>query len=348
MLGIVRIYSRKVKYLMSDCTEAMWKIKMAFRPGDVDLSDAVALAAAATTDDPRFFGLMHAPPDFAGADLAELADTAYAHDMLTQYEELRAARGKTLASRAHEITQLALEQQQDQDLDLSALSGLPEEYNDLDMLDERLERSLGRDSRRVSDIEIMRGEAASRRESRQSLLTLSRASLSSVGDRGKGAGAAAGGPLLADESIPAFDGGDMLPAFEQFEDVMMDYGAYTEEGEGGARVSGAKFRLSESVAGLSPIHERSHVQELGGGGEHEGGQAGVGFDSFQAEEAAALSQRAEKGRRVHRLLDEEVAGLEETADEADRRASAATLKRKKAETGSPCDRGCGRALLSSN
>lgn len=28
MLGIVRIYSRKVKYLMTDCTEAMWKIKM--------------------------------------------------------------------------------------------------------------------------------------------------------------------------------------------------------------------------------------------------------------------------------------------------------------------------------
>jgi hypothetical protein len=28
MLGVVRIYSRKVKYLMSDCTEAMWKIKM--------------------------------------------------------------------------------------------------------------------------------------------------------------------------------------------------------------------------------------------------------------------------------------------------------------------------------
>lgn len=28
MLGVARIYSRKVKYLMSDCTEAMWKIKL--------------------------------------------------------------------------------------------------------------------------------------------------------------------------------------------------------------------------------------------------------------------------------------------------------------------------------
>ena len=32
LLGVVRIYSRKVKYLMHDCHEAMVKIKMAFRP----------------------------------------------------------------------------------------------------------------------------------------------------------------------------------------------------------------------------------------------------------------------------------------------------------------------------
>lgn len=33
LLGVVRIYSRKVRYLMHDCHEAMVKIKMAFRPG---------------------------------------------------------------------------------------------------------------------------------------------------------------------------------------------------------------------------------------------------------------------------------------------------------------------------
>jgi len=32
LLGVVRIYSRKVRYLMNDCHEAMVKIKMAFRP----------------------------------------------------------------------------------------------------------------------------------------------------------------------------------------------------------------------------------------------------------------------------------------------------------------------------
>lgn len=37
LLGVVRIYSRKVKYLFTDCSEALVKIKLAFRPGVVDL-----------------------------------------------------------------------------------------------------------------------------------------------------------------------------------------------------------------------------------------------------------------------------------------------------------------------
>ena len=45
LLGVVRIYSRKVKYLMNDCTEALVKIKLAFRPGVVDLPDKLARGA---------------------------------------------------------------------------------------------------------------------------------------------------------------------------------------------------------------------------------------------------------------------------------------------------------------
>src|SRR5215469_11671558 len=38
LLGVVRIYSKKAKYLLDDCNEALLKIKMAFRPGtNVDL-----------------------------------------------------------------------------------------------------------------------------------------------------------------------------------------------------------------------------------------------------------------------------------------------------------------------
>uniref|UniRef100_A0ACB8F743 Uncharacterized protein n=1 Tax=Sphaerodactylus townsendi TaxID=933632 RepID=A0ACB8F743_9SAUR len=37
LLGVVRIYHRKAKYLLSDCTEALLKMQSAFRPGLVDL-----------------------------------------------------------------------------------------------------------------------------------------------------------------------------------------------------------------------------------------------------------------------------------------------------------------------
>ncbi|KAK9515027.1 hypothetical protein VZT92_025701 [Zoarces viviparus] len=37
LVGVVRIYSRKTKYLLADCSEALAKIKMAFRPGQTDL-----------------------------------------------------------------------------------------------------------------------------------------------------------------------------------------------------------------------------------------------------------------------------------------------------------------------
>ncbi|XP_045151273.1 double-strand-break repair protein rad21-like protein 1 isoform X2 [Echinops telfairi] len=37
LLGVVRIYNRKAKYLLADCNEALLKMKMTFRPGLVDL-----------------------------------------------------------------------------------------------------------------------------------------------------------------------------------------------------------------------------------------------------------------------------------------------------------------------
>ncbi|KAF2268618.1 hypothetical protein CC78DRAFT_379161 [Lojkania enalia] len=38
LLGVVRIYSRKARYLLDDCNEALARIRTAFRPGNVDLS----------------------------------------------------------------------------------------------------------------------------------------------------------------------------------------------------------------------------------------------------------------------------------------------------------------------
>ena len=55
LLGVVRIYSRKAKYLLADCNEAFVKIKMAFRPGVVDLPEENREAAAATITLPETF-----------------------------------------------------------------------------------------------------------------------------------------------------------------------------------------------------------------------------------------------------------------------------------------------------
>ena len=86
MLGIVRIYSRKVKYLMSDCAEAMWKIKMAFRPGNIDLAENAIMAQPSVTDDLRFYGQV--PIDY---EFPDLADTAYDLNILSHYEDTRAS-----------------------------------------------------------------------------------------------------------------------------------------------------------------------------------------------------------------------------------------------------------------
>lgn len=37
LVGVVRIYSRKAKYLLADCGEALIKVKDAFRPGTAQI-----------------------------------------------------------------------------------------------------------------------------------------------------------------------------------------------------------------------------------------------------------------------------------------------------------------------
>ncbi|KAF2753732.1 hypothetical protein EJ05DRAFT_514674 [Pseudovirgaria hyperparasitica] len=67
LLGVVRIYSRKARYLYDDCNEAIVKINMAFKPGNVDLAlnqSATANAAALTLEDKITINDLFAPiPD---------------------------------------------------------------------------------------------------------------------------------------------------------------------------------------------------------------------------------------------------------------------------------------------
>lgn len=45
LLGVVRVYSRQVNYLFADCSEAMHKIRMAFKTGDVNMAEETAQAS---------------------------------------------------------------------------------------------------------------------------------------------------------------------------------------------------------------------------------------------------------------------------------------------------------------
>ncbi|CAG9540454.1 unnamed protein product [Cercopithifilaria johnstoni] len=70
LLGIVRIYSRKAKYLLADCNEAFLKIKMAFRPGQVGFDEDEQQAASAAINLPEVFHDFDAAlPDFNELDM---------------------------------------------------------------------------------------------------------------------------------------------------------------------------------------------------------------------------------------------------------------------------------------
>ncbi|XP_074867510.1 double-strand-break repair protein rad21-like protein 1 [Carettochelys insculpta] len=72
LLGVVRIYHRKTKYLLADCSEALVKMKMAFRPGLVDLPEENFEAAYNSITLPEDFPDFDTQlPDLNAIDVAE-------------------------------------------------------------------------------------------------------------------------------------------------------------------------------------------------------------------------------------------------------------------------------------
>ncbi|XP_078507833.1 double-strand-break repair protein rad21-like protein 1 isoform X1 [Lissotriton helveticus] len=72
LLGVVRIYHRKAKYLLADCSEAFLKMKMAFRPGVVDLpGDNLEATYNAITLPEEFHEFEMKLPDINAIDVAE-------------------------------------------------------------------------------------------------------------------------------------------------------------------------------------------------------------------------------------------------------------------------------------
>jgi len=78
LLGVVRIYSRKVKYVLNDCTEAMLKLQMAFSSS----SNAATAAAAAAAQSKQLLLDADGNPIHGGREL--LLETTDAHNQLVQ------------------------------------------------------------------------------------------------------------------------------------------------------------------------------------------------------------------------------------------------------------------------
>ena len=85
MLGVVRVYSRKVNYLFQDCSEALVKIKQAFtRDKDVDLPEGAETAPLNTITLPENYDdleLFFEPGGGAGGNAASDAAAAAAEDI---------------------------------------------------------------------------------------------------------------------------------------------------------------------------------------------------------------------------------------------------------------------------
>lgn len=77
LLGVVRIYSRKAKYLLQDCNETLGRIKLAFRPVSIDLpvearaANKTAITLTATPKDmvPKDYGMSEIDFDMELTDI---------------------------------------------------------------------------------------------------------------------------------------------------------------------------------------------------------------------------------------------------------------------------------------
>lgn len=130
LLGVVRIYSRKARYLLEDCNDALLKIKMAFRPGNVDLPSTFHVApqeALLLQETITELDLVGHRPDFilTGFQLPEPSQANLSQNI-----------NLTLRSPV-EIGMTAPDE--------DPLANIPADDNFLDTLNEEMEVELGRD-----------------------------------------------------------------------------------------------------------------------------------------------------------------------------------------------------------
>jgi hypothetical protein len=104
MLGLAKIYNKKMEHLLRECLEAITKIKLVYNKGTVDLPDTTH--STANIDDARHFGQILPDAEFPG-----LADEAFSqglvarHSMFIARSHTSASKGKSTIGRLQDTTE---------------------------------------------------------------------------------------------------------------------------------------------------------------------------------------------------------------------------------------------------
>jgi hypothetical protein len=249
MLGIVRIYSRKVSYLMTECKEAMWKINLAFRPGTFDIDPN--LATALNINDARHFGNIDLENE-----LPDLMNTEFPQMLLPDQDQYRFDSSQSIDTSFYGMGGQSLQQ-----YSLSAESPLARARS---RSGSRGVSGSGSRHSHVSDLELTRFERGG------SLASQPRASMSSArGGRPSGMSMAMG----FEDDIPAFqesgfdldplassgmldfgDGG-YVPPYEEEQEVPAEESKELDDGRRGSS------RASARVQGLLAAQRREQEDE---------------------------------------------------------------------------------------
>uniref|UniRef100_A0AAV1UP79 Double-strand-break repair protein rad21 n=1 Tax=Peronospora matthiolae TaxID=2874970 RepID=A0AAV1UP79_9STRA len=222
LLGVVRIYSRKVKYLYSDCSDALVKMKLAFRPGAVDLP-ATTQQAAPHTINVAHFGEFEAEVTYSIEAIA-----------VPTLDEWMAASSQTMARRrditlADPLDRSSLERDAIS-MEDSFGGGDGSDWQAFD-LDDNF-GSFGLDASAVSDIEIAR-------EADAPMLPLDDSGLLDVRDKSLDRSS-----VVVEEEMPGFGLHDA--SFEMPADAKMEIGDPLDDP---ANLSGRTIDISTDIPG---------------------------------------------------------------------------------------------------
>lgn len=165
LLGVVRIYSRKVKYLMHDCHEAMVKIKMAFSTANGQLKEVIVDLDPSKTDNLNVANFGEVTEAYLLDDAQPFAIPFDLHALQTMApEEWAIAEDHEDSQQVAPEGRQAMDLTMDSDINMDMLMQRPEEEAEEQWTafdpDEDEDRHVFDDSRnesKISDVELVRG-----------------------------------------------------------------------------------------------------------------------------------------------------------------------------------------------